>query len=542
MKHINSGSRVSAPEEDDSRFTTISGKTVKRVYTPADLRGLEYSEDLGDPGEFPFTRGIHPTMYRGKLWTMRQFSGFGTPEETNLRFKYLLNHGQTGLSVAFDLPTLMGLDSDNPLSEGEVGKCGVAVDSLADMELLFDGIDLGTVTTSMTINAPAAMLLAMYIVVAEKQEVPRDRIRGTLQNDILKEYIAQKEWIYPPEPSMRLVTDSIEYCTNHLPAYNSISISGYHIREAGSTALQELAFTLRDGIEYAEWCLRRGMQVDSFAPRLSFFFNSHNDFFEEIAKFRAARYLWAHVLKERFGAAQPRSLMCRFHTQTAGCSLTAQQPENNIVRTALQALAAVLGGTNSLHTNSLDEALALPTEEAARIALRTQQILAHESGVTNTVDPLGGSYFVEAFTREMVEGARRYFKEIDELGGMIPAIEAGFPQKEIQDASYRYQKAVESREKTVVGVNRFVNEQENPMDILQIGSEVQEHQARRLKDLKARRNGEMVSRSLSELRQAARSDQNLMPFIIEAVRQYATLGEMCDTLKEEFGVYSEPAF
>jgi methylmalonyl-CoA mutase, N-terminal domain len=542
MKDGRSGSPLPISQQDEDRFTTISGKAVKPVYTPADLGELDYAEALGHPGEFPFTRGIHSTMYRGKLWTVRQFSGFGTPEETNLRFKYLLSHGQTGLSVAFDLPTLMGLDSDNPLSQGEVGKCGVAVDSLADMELLFEGIDLGKVTTSMTINAPAAILLAMYIAVAEKQGVPAEKVRGTLQNDILKEYIAQKEWIYPPEPSMRLVTDSIEYCTQQLPAYNSISISGYHIREAGSTALQELAFTLRDGIEYVEWCLRRGMKVDSFAPRLSFFFNSHNDFFEEIAKFRAARYLWAHTMKERFGAEQPRSLMCRFHTQTAGCSLTAQQPENNIVRTAVQALAAVLGGTNSLHTNSLDEALALPTEEAARIALRTQQILAHESGVINTADPLGGSYFVEAFTREMVEGACRYFQEIDNLGGMIAAIEVGFPQKEIQEASYRYQKQVENSEKIIVGVNEFVNERDRPMEILQIGSEVQEHQTKRLKDLKARRNGEAARHSLRELRQAARSDQNLMPFIIEAVRHYATLGEMCDTLKEVFGVYSEPAF
>jgi methylmalonyl-CoA mutase, N-terminal domain len=541
MKDVHSGSRPPIPEKDQ-KFTTISGKVVKELYAPSDLAGLEYAEALGYPGEFPFTRGNHPTMYRGKLWTMRQFSGFGTPGETNLRFKYLLSQGQTGLSVAFDLPTLMGLDSDNPLSEGEVGKCGVAVDSLADMELLFDGIDLAKVTTSMTINAPAAMLLAMYFVVAENQGVAPDRIRGTLQNDILKEYIAQKEWIYPPEPSMRLVTDSIEYCTQQLPAYNSISISGYHIREAGSTALQELAFTLRDGIEYVEWCLRRNMPVDSFAPRLSFFFNSHNDFFEEIAKFRAARFLWAHIMKERFGAVQPRSLMCRFHTQTAGCSLTAQQPENNVVRTALQALAAVLGGTNSLHTNSLDEALALPTEDAARIALRTQQILAHESGVTNTVDPLGGAYFVEAFTREMVDGARQYFQQIDELGGMIPAIEAGFPQKEIQEASYRYQKAVEGKEKIVVGVNEFTSEQERPMEILQIGAEVQEHQTRRLKDLKTRRNGEAVNRSLKALGQAAGTDRNLMPFIIEAARHYATLGEMCDTLKEKFGVYSEPAF
>ncbi|MGH9338595.1 MAG: acyl-CoA mutase large subunit family protein [Acidobacteriota bacterium] len=534
--------KVSQPSKHSQDFTTVSGKIIKRVYTPADLPGFSYNQDLGDPGEFPFTRGIHASMYRGKLWTIRQFSGFGTPEETHRRFKFLLEQGQTGLSVAFDLPTLMGLDSDSPLSEGEVGKCGVAVDSLEDMEILFDGIRLDQVTTSMTINAPAAMLLAMYIVLAEKQGVDLARIRGTLQNDILKEYIAQKEWIYPPHPSMRLIVDSIAFCTEFLPSFNTISISGYHIREAGSTALQELAFTVRDGIEYAEWCRRAGIDVDQFAPRLSFFFNSHNDFFEEIAKFRAARRLWAHVMRERFGARNERSWMCRFHAQTAGCSLTAQQPLNNIIRTSLQALAAVLGGTNSLHTNSLDEALALPTEEAARTALRTQQIIAHESGVANTADPLGGSYFVESLTNEMEDGSRDYFDRIDAMGGMIAAIERGFPQKEIQEASYQYQKAVESKDKTIVGVNRFVLEDEPPLEVLQIGPEVQEHQSSRLKALRNRRNNRALQEALSELQQAARRDQNLMPFLIQAVREYATLGEMCDALKEVFGTYDEPSF
>ena len=503
---------------------------------------LDYERDLGDPGEFPYTRGIYPTMYRGKLWTMRQFSGYGTPEETNSRCKFLLEQGQTGLSIAFDLPTLMGVDSDSPLSEGEVGKCGVAVDSLEDMEILFDGIRLDQVTTSMTINAPAAMLLAMYVAIAEKQGVNSAKIRGTVQNDILKEFIAQKEWIFPPQPSMRLVVDSIQFCSEHLPAYNSISISGYHIREAGSTALQELAFTLRDGSEYVEWCLRAGMAVDDFAPRLSFFFDSHNNFFEEIAKFRAARRLWAHVMRDHFGAKKERSWMCRFHTHTAGCSLTAQQPLNNVVRTTFQALAAVLGGTNSLHTNSLDEALALPTEEAARLALRTQQILAHETGVPHAADPLGGSYFVEALTNEMEEGARKYFEKIDAMGGMITAIEKGFPQKEIQEASYQYQKAVESKEKIVVGVNEFALDQAPPIETLQVNPTLQEHQVRRLKRLRARRSTAAVKRTLSELKEAARSDQNLMPFLVDTVKEYATLGEMCDTLKEVFGTYQEPSF
>ena len=479
-------------------------------------------------------------MYREKLWTMRQFSGYGTPEQTNRRFKYLLEQGQTGLSVAFDLPTLMGLDSDDLLSEGEVGKCGVAVDSLRDMEILFDGIPLDRVSTSMTINAPAAMLLAMYIVVAEKQKVDPSRISGTLQNDILKEYIAQKEWIYPPEPSMRLVVDSIQFCAKSLPRYNTISISGYHIREAGSTALQELAFTLRNGVEYVDWCVGAGTPVDEFAPRLSFFFNAHNDFFEEIAKYRAARRLWAHIMRDRFGAKEERSWICRFHAQTAGCSLTGQQPMNNVIRTTIQALAAVLGGTNSLHTNSLDEALALPREESARLALRTQQLLAYESGVTNTVDPLGGSYFVEKLTDEMEEGSRDYFHKIEALGGMIAAIERGFPQKEIQEASYQYQKAVEEKEKIVVGVNEFIVDNEPPLQLLQIGTQPQTHQIERLKHLKSARNNRAVQTALSALKEAARTDRNLMPFLIEGVREYATLGELCDTLKEVFGEYKEP--
>ncbi|MFQ5738946.1 MAG: methylmalonyl-CoA mutase [Acidobacteriota bacterium] len=521
-------------------MTTVSGQPVKPVYLPSDLEGRP--RDLSRPGEFPYTRGIHATMYRDKLWTMRQFSGFGTPEETNRRFQFLLQQGQTGLSVAFDLPTLMGLDSDDLLSAGEVGKCGVAVDSLEDMEILFEGIDLEKVTTSMTINSPAAVLLAMYVVVAEKQKADLARISGTVQNDILKEYIAQKEWIYPPQPSMRLVVDSIRFCTDFLPRYNSISISGYHIREAGSTAVQELAFTLRDGIEYVENCIAAGMNVDQFAPRLSFFFNAHNDFFEEIGKYRAARRLWAHVMRDRFQAQEERSWKCRFHAQTAGCSLTAQQPQINVVRTALQALAAVLGGTNSLHTNSLDEALALPTEETARIALRTQQILAYESGVTHTVDPLGGSFFVESLTNNMEEGALEYFKKIDDRGGMIAAIEQGFPQREIQEASYNYQKAVESKRKIIVGVNDFRIDEEPSTEILQIGEEVLQQQRARLKRLRARRHGRAVRQALSALQQAARGDANLMPFLLQAVREYATVGEMCNALKEVFGSYTEPAF
>ena len=487
--------------------SNLAGKKAQRVYTPEHLSKLDYQRDLGDPGEFPYTRGVYPNMYRGKLWTMRQFSGYGSAEETNHRCKFLLEQGQTGLSIAFDLPTLMGIDSDDPLSEGEVGKCGVAIDSLEDMEILFEGIRLDQVTTSMTVNAPAAILLAMYVAVADKQGVDRAKIRGTAQNDILKEFIAQKEWIYPPQPSMRLVVDSIEFCTRHLPAYNSISISGYHIREAGSTALQELAFTLRDGIEYVEACLTAGMAVDDFAPRLSFFFDSHNNFFEVIAKFRAARRLWAHVMRDRFGAKKEQSWMCRFHTHTSGYSLTAQQPANNVVRTTFQALAAVLGGTNSLHTSSRDEALALPTEEAARIALRTQQILAHESGVPDTADPLGGSYFVETLTSQLEEGAWGYFDKIDAMGGMIQAIEKGFPQKEVQEASYRHQKAVESKEEIVVGVNECVGD-DTPLQIktLHIGPALREHQVQRLQTLRQQRNHQAVKQTLSELKGAAQSD------------------------------------
>jgi len=479
-------------------------------------------------------------MYREKMWTMRQFSGYGSPEETNRRSKFLLEKGQTGLSIAFDLPTLMGLDSDSPLAEGEVGKCGVAIDSLEDMEILVDGIPLDRVTTSMTINAPAAILLAMYVAIAEKQGVDLATMSGTLQNDILKEFIAQKEWIYPPEPSMRLVVDSIQFCTEHLPRYNSISISGYHIREAGSTAVQELAFTLRDGIEYVEWCLRTGMDVDEFAPRLSFFFDAQNDLFEEVAKFRAARHLWAYIMRDRFNAQEKRSWMCRFHTHTAGCSLTAQQPLNNVIRTTVQALAAVLGGTNSLHTTSMDEALALPTQEAAQIALRTQQILAHESGVPDTVDPLGGSYFVERLTLEMEEEVRQYIDTIDGMGGMIPAIEKGFPQREIQDASFRHQMAVESNREIVVGMNQFQTDETQPIPTLHIGPETGERQLQRLEGLRSRRNSRAVIQTLSDLKTAARSKKNLMPLLIDAVKEYATLGEICGTLKEVFGEYQEP--
>jgi len=496
--------------------------------------------ELGVPGEPPYTRGIHPSMYRGRLWTMRQFAGFGSAEDTNRRFRYLLSQGQNGISVAFDLPTLMGYDSDHSLAEGEVGKCGVAISSLADMEALFDQIPLGGVSTSMTINSPAAILWAMYLAVAEKQGVDWSRISGTLQNDILKEYIAQKEYIYPPKPSMRLVIDTFEFGARHTPKFNTISISGYHIREAGSTAIQELAFTLRDGIEYVEWGLRRGLDVDDFAPRLSFFFNAHNDFFEEIAKYRAARRVWHKTMTERFGAKSPRSWALRFHAQTAGCSLTAQQPYNNVVRTALQALAAVMGGTQSLHTNSLDEAWALPTEFAATLALRTQQIIAHETGVANTADPLGGSYFVEALTNEVERGAWDYIHKIDALGGMIAAIERSYPQREIADASYRYQMAVDRKEKIIVGVNEFTGE-EKPIEVLQIGESVRASQIERLRKLRSDRSGDEVNRRLTTLRKAAQGDENLMPHIYEAVKSYATLGEICAALRDVFGTYEEVA-
>ncbi|MFZ0427001.1 MAG: methylmalonyl-CoA mutase family protein [Acidobacteriota bacterium] len=526
---------------DGEEFCTVSGKPIRELYGPDDLPPDQFQSRIAAPGRFPYTRGVYPNMYRGRLWTMRQFAGFGSPSETNQRLKYLLEQGQTGLSIAFDLPTLMGLDSDAPEAEGEVGKCGVAVDSLADMEKLLEGIRLDQVTTSMTINAPAAILLAMYVAVAEKQGCPHDRIGGTLQNDILKEYIAQKEWIFPPEPSMRLVVDVIQFCAAQLPRYNSISISGYHIREAGSTAAQELAFTLRDGIEYVEACLQRGMSVDDFAPRLSFFFNCHNDFFEEIAKFRAARRLWATIMRDRFGAANERSWMCRLHAQTAGCSLTAQQPMNNVIRASLQSLAGVLGGTNSLHTNALDEALALPTEETARLALRTQQIIAHESGVTNTVDPLGGSYFVEALTNELEAEAVEYIRDIDSRGGMVASIAQGFPQREIQDASYRYQLAIESEEQLIVGVNAYTGSEEERVSTLQIGEEVRRTQVRYLQGVKADRSESAVSRALRQLESAARADDNLMPPLLDAVRAYATLGEMCSALREVFGAYQEPA-
>jgi methylmalonyl-CoA mutase N-terminal domain/subunit len=526
--------------ERQTNFTTVSGYPIRRLYSDADLADWNAERDLGIPGEPPYTRGIHPQMYRARLWTMRQFAGFGTAEDTNRRFRYLLSQGQTGLSVAFDLPTLMGYDSDHPLAEGEVGKCGVAISSLADMEALFDQIPLAGVTTSMTINSPAAPIWAMYLAVAEKQGADWKKLSGTLQNDILKEYIAQKEYIYPPEPSMRMVTDTIEFGAKNTPKFNPISISGYHIREAGSTAIQELAFTLRDGIEYVEDCLRRGMEIDEFAPRLSFFFNAHNDFFEEIAKYRAARRLWYHVMRERFGAKNARSWALRFHAQTAGCSLTAQQPYNNVARTAIQALAAVLGGTQSLHTNSLDEAWALPTESAATIALRTQQILAHESGVTNTADPFGGSYFVESLTNEIERGARDYVEQIDAMGGMVPAIERGYPQREIADAAYQYQAAVDRKEKVIVGVNDYLAD-EKPIEILRIDESVAGRQGERLRGLRASRSNEEVQRRLSVLRKAAGGGDNLMPHLVEAVKAYATLGEICDALRGVFGVYTEAA-
>jgi methylmalonyl-CoA mutase N-terminal domain/subunit len=526
--------------ERRAEFTTISGHPIRRLYTEADLQDWNPDKDLGLPGEPPYTRGIHSTMHRGRLWTMRQFAGFGTAEDTNARFRYLLAQGQTGLSTAFDLPTLMGYDSDHALSEGEVGKCGVAISSLADMEVLFDKIPLANVTTSMTINSPAAIIWAMYLAVAEKQGADWKKISGTLQNDILKEYIAQKEYIYPPEPSMRLVIDTFEFAVKQTPKFNPISISGYHIREAGSTAIQELAFTLRDGMEYIEYAMRRGMNLDELGPQLSFFFNAHSDFFEEIAKYRAARRIWHKAMVERYGSKNTRTWALRFHTQTAGCSLTAQQPYNNVVRTALQALSAVLGGTQSLHTNSLDEAWALPTEFAATIALRTQQIIAHETGVTNTVDALGGSYFVEALTNEVEAGAWDYIRKIDSMGGMVAAIERSYPQREIAEASYRYQMELDKKEKLMVGVNDFVSE-ERPLDILQIDETVTHRQAARLNKLRADRSQEAVTRSLAALRTAAQSQENLMPSIFAAVKSYATLGEICEALRQVFGSYEEVA-
>ncbi len=512
---------------------------IERLYSPEDIKGFDYQKKLGFPGEYPYTRGLHPTMYRGRMWTMRQFSGFGTAKDTNLRYHYLLDHGQTGLSVAFDLPTLMGIDSDHSLAQGEVGKEGVAIDTLADMEVLFDKIPLERISTSMTINAPASVLFAMYIAVGEKQRVPGAKLEGTIQNDILKEYIAQKEWIYPPKPSMRIITDIMAYSMEHVPKWNTISISGYHIREAGSTAVQELAFTLADGIEYVRAGIEAGLDVDRFAPRLSYFFNSHNDFFEEIAKMRTARRIWARVMKERFKAKDPRSWMCRFHTQTAGCSLTAQQPHNNIVRVTIQALAAVLGGTQSLHTNSMDETLALPTEEAVRIALRTQQIIAEESGVVNTVDPLAGSYFIESLTDMMEEEAINYINRIDDMGGMVAAIEAGFPQKEIADAAYRYQKQIDMGEKTVVGVNKYVMDDDKAIEILKITEATEKEQKKKLRDVKRSRDNRRVEQCLKRLEDAARGNENLMFFILDAVRAYASIGEICEAMKKVFGEYRE---
>jgi methylmalonyl-CoA mutase N-terminal domain/subunit len=520
-------------------FLTASSKPVKRLFTPADRRGKEYHEQLGFPGEYPFTRGIHATMYRGRLWTRRMFAGFGTAEETNQRYRYLLDQGQTGLSVAFDLPTLMGYDTDAPEALGEFGRCGVAVSSLKDMERLFDGIPLGKVSTSMTINSPAPVIWAMYIAAAEKQGVRADQLRGTLQNDILKEYIAQKEYIFPPEPSMRLVTDTVEFGTDQVPQWNTISISGYHIREAGSTAAQELAFTLSDGMEYVRWALDRGLEIDAFAPRLSFFFNAHNDFFEEIAKYRAARRIWAREMKETFGADNPRSWLMRFHTQTAGVSLTAQQPEINIVRVAVQALAAVLGGTQSLHTNSMDEALALPSEHAVTIALRTQQILAEESGVANTVDPLGGSYFLETLTDELEARAYEYFQQVEDLGGVIPAIERGFFQSEISDAAYRYQREIDQGIRNIVGVNVYQEEKAAEIPLLEMDPQGYQRQVKRLENLRTERDAGRVGQALDRLRIACAGTENTMPYILEAVRAYATLGEIIEVMKAEFGIYQE---
>ncbi|HEX2505548.1 MAG TPA: methylmalonyl-CoA mutase family protein [Gaiellaceae bacterium] len=529
--------------ERDALFSTMSGVELEPLYTPDNVE-IDYDRDLGWPGVYPYTRGVYPSMYRGRLWTMRQFAGFGTAEDTNARFRYLLEHGQTGLSTAFDMPTLMGYDSDHPKSLGEVGREGVAVDSLEDMEQLFAGIPLDEVSTSMTINAPAAMLLAFYICVGEEQGVPRDRLRGTIQTDILKEYIAQKEWIFPPEPSMRLCVDMIEFCAGEVPLWHPVSISGYHIREAGSTAAQELAFTLADGFAYVEAATARGLDVDSFAPRLSFFFNAHIDFFEEIAKYRAARRIWAKEMRERYGARNPRSWLMRFHTQTAGVSLTAQQPEVNIVRTALEALAAVLGGTQSLHTNSFDEALALPTEHAVKLALRTQQVIAHETGVTSTIDPLGGAYFLEELTNRLEAEAYDYFDRIRELGGVVPAIKENFFQREIAEASFRYQSEVEAGKRVIVGVNRYEEPEEKEPEILHIDPGLERKQVERVRALRVRRDSAAVEAALARLRRdAAAEDVNLMPAIIEASKAYATMGEMCDALRDEWGVWREtPVF
>ncbi len=534
--------RARSPERQ-REFITTSSVPINHLYTPLDVADMDYVQDLGLPGDYPFTRGVYPTMHRGRLWTMRMFSGFGTAEETNARYKYLLSEGNMGLSVAFDMPTLYGYDSDAPEALGEFGKCGVAVSSLADMEALFDGIPLGDVSTSMTINSPAAIIWAMYIVAAEKQGYQRQQLRGTLQNDILKEFIAQKEFLFPPSQSMRLVVDTIEFGTQHMPLWNTVSISGYHIREAGSTAVQELAFTLADGLAYVDACIARGMKVDDFAPRLSFFFNAHNDFFEEIAKYRAGRRIWARILREKYGAQDPRSWMLRFHTQTAGVSLTAQQPENNIVRVALQALAAVMGGTQSLHTNSMDEALALPSAKAVTIALRTQQIIAHESGVANTVDPLAGSFFVEALTNQTETETLHYLKRIEALGGVIPALEGGFMQREIAEAAYRYQQEIDTHRRTIVGVNEFDSKSATAIPILEMDPQGYARQLKRLHDVRSGRDNQAAQQALHRLAEAARAPTgNLMEPIIEATKSYATLGEMCDVLRGVFGIYHEPVF
>jgi len=531
------------PERQGELFSTISGLENEPLYTPENSE-IDYERDLGYPGTYPFTRGVYPSMYRGKLWTMRQFAGFGTAAETNARFRYLLDHGQTGLSTAFDMPTLMGYDSDHARSLGEVGREGVAIDSLADMETLFEGIPLGKVSTSMTINSPAAMLLAFYVCVGEEQGVPRSELRGTIQTDILKEYIAQKEWIFPPEPSMRLVVDMIEFCAQELPRWHPVSISGYHIREAGSNAVQELAFTLADGFAYVDACIERGLDVDDFAPRLSFFFNAHLDFFEEIAKYRAARRIWAREMRERYGAKNPRSWLMRFHTQTAGVSLTAQQPEVNIVRTAIEALAAVLGGTQSLHTNSFDEALALPTEDAVRLALRTQQVIAHETGAVNTIDPLGGSYYLEDLTNRMEKATYDYFERIEQLGGVVPALKDNFFQREIAEASFRYQSELEAKQRIVVGVNQYELKEETPIEILRIDPALERKQIERVQALRAKRDSQAVEDALARLKNASvREDANLMPLIVDASKAYVTMGEMCDALRETWGVWREtPVF
>ncbi len=532
---------ISKSPERLKKFSTVSDRPIQNLYTPLDIKDLDYSNAIGFPGQYPFTRGVQPSMYRGKLWTMRMFAGLGSARDTNSRFHLLVNEGQTGLSTAFDMPTLMGYDSDSPKSRGECGRCGVAIDTLKDMEILFEGLSIDRITTSMTINPPASVLWAMYIAMAEKRGISRGIIGGTIQNDMLKEFIAQKTFMCPPRPSMRLITDTIEFGTKEVPRWNSVSISGYHIREAGSTAVQELAFTLADGIAYVEAALERGLDVDSFAQRLSFFFNSHLDFFEEIAKFRAARRMWARIMKERFKAKDPRSMWLRFHTQTAGCSLTAQQPYNNVVRTTLEALAAVLGGTQSLHTNSLDEVLALPTEEAATIALRTQQIIAEESGVANTIDPLGGSFYVERLTKDMEEEGFEYIRKIDEMGGMVAAIEKNYPQMEIADAAYKYQKQIDSSEKTVVGVNKYITEEKLPVETLQIVAELEKKQIERTNQIKNTRDNKKVKDVLEELGEAAQRDDNLMYPIIDAVKEYATEQEICDVFRDVFGVYRDPS-